>query len=60
VDWGAFVCNFKLVKQVKDRSVGAALPAETMLVGMKDFKVLPYMLNSPGDHARPHFSDDFK
>ncbi len=40
--------------------MSSALPAEAMLVGMKDVEVLPDSLNSPKDHAGPHFSDDFK
>ncbi len=40
--------------------MGAALPAETMLVGVQYVEVLPYMLDPSGDHAGPHFSDDLE
>jgi hypothetical protein len=60
VDGRAFICNFELVKEVEDRCVCAALPAEAMLVWVEDIEVLPYMLDSPGDHASPHFPDYFE
>ncbi len=45
---------------MQDGSVSAILWAEAMLVSVQDKVFLPNLLNPPGYHTGPHFSNNFQ